>query len=327
MHNKTILVTGASGFVGQALIRTLCQQGYEVRGTVRSATAFLLLKKSMTEFNNLSLYNLGDLSDTTEWSEALCNTHTVVHCAARAHILDETSSDPLKEFRQVNCDASKRLAEQAKTAGVKRIIFISSIGVLGNTSRDIPFNDNSKPNPVLPYAQSKLEAEQTLNQFASEMEVVIIRPPLVYGPGVKGNFKKLLQFVAKGLPLPLGKINNKRQFIGIDNLVDFISTCIFSEKAANQTFTVADNETITTTQLIKTIATLMDKNIILLPVPQGILNWILKAIGKGNMADQLIHNLEIIPNNAREILNWKAPFTLQQQLENAIKKEAPIEYQ
>ncbi|MDP3270024.1 MAG: NAD-dependent epimerase/dehydratase family protein [Legionella sp.] len=324
MHNQTILVTGASGFVGQALIRTLCQQGYEVRGTVRSATALSALKKSMTQFNNLSLYKLGDLSDTTDWSEALCNTHTVVHCAARAHILNETSTDPLKEFRQVNCEASKNLAEQAKIAGIKRIIFISSIGVLGNTSQDIPFSDCSTPNPKLPYAQSKLEAEHCLSQFAKDMELVIIRPPLVYGPGVKGNFKKLLQYVAKGLPLPLGKINNKRQFIGIDNLVHFIIECIISEKAANHTFTVADNETITTTQLIKTIAKLMDKKIILLPIPKGILGLLLKAVGKENLADQLINNLEINPNNAREILNWKAPFTLYQQLENTIKNEAPI---
>jgi nucleoside-diphosphate-sugar epimerase len=321
MPNKIILITGINGFIGKALAKTLSNYGFEVRGTVRSDSAF----QSMTEFINqfhlkkISLYNLGELTHKTEWSKVLGNIDIIIHCAARAHILQETNGDPINAFRQINFYATQHLAQVAITHNVRRIIFISSIGVLGNNST-IPFTDDSKPNPSLPYAQSKLEAEQCLIQLSKNIEVVIIRPPLVYGPGVKGNFKKLLNLIEKGLPLPLGHVKNKRQFIGIDNLVDFIMKCILSSNAANQTFLIADKEVISTTQLLKTLSKLMKKHMLLLPIPSQLLKSFLHIIGKKKIADQLLNNLEINFYNAKKLLDWEPPYTMTEQLQKTIEE-------
>ena len=321
MPNKTILITGASGFIGKTLIQTLYNSGYEVRGTVRSEKALQFMLKFIEQFNlkNVTIYNLGDLTEKTDWSSVVTNVDTIIHCAARAHILQETSADPLKAFRQINAQATEHLANDAIIHNVRRIIFISSIGVLGNSSNTKPFTDRSLTNPLLPYAQSKLEAEQNLMQMSKSIEIVIIRPPLVYGPGVKGNFKKLLGLIEKGIPLPFGRVKNKRQFIGIDNLVDFIIKCITSTKAANHTFLVADKEIVTTTQLLQLLSKLMGKKLVLLPVPRQLLKWCLHGIGKAKMADQLLNNLEIDSYNAKTLLNWEPPYTMLEQLKTTVE--------
>ena len=312
MPSKVILVTGANGFVGKALVRALCLSGYAVRATVRSETARAVMGsyRDKLQLHNLTLFNLGELNDQTDWSEVLDHVDTVIHCAARAHVLCETSSNPLETFRQINTHVTQNLARQASDKRIRRFIFLSSIGVLGLNSLTTPFTDESEPNPQVPYAQAKWEAEQSLHAIRGTMDKVIIRPPIVYGSGVKGNFGKLLTFINKNIPIPLGAVKNKRQFIGIDNLVDFIITCIEPQMAINETFLIADKEVISTTQLLQNLARLMKKRIILLPVPHKLMEWGLKSIGMSKLAGQLLGNLEIKSDKAKTLLNWEPPYTM-----------------
>lgn len=305
MLNKRILVTGANGFVGRALVKSLCRNGYDVRGTVRS------IEKSTT-----TLWNLGELTDKTDWQYALKDVDTVIHCAARAHVLREATANPLDIYRQMNTHVTENLARQASEYGVRRFIFLSSIGVLGQSTDDTPFTDDSAPNPQVPYAQAKWEAEQALHALPTTMDKVIIRPPLVYGPGVKGNFGTLLNVMNQRIPipLPLGAVKNKRQFIGIDNLIDFIQTCIEPEIAINETFLIADKDVVSTTQLLRNLAQALNTKALLLPVPQQFLQWALKSVGKSKLAAQLLGNLEINANKAHALLGWEPPYTMQEQL-------------
>jgi nucleoside-diphosphate-sugar epimerase len=320
MPHKTVLVTGASGFIGQALVKTLCQNGYEVRATVRSESALHLMSqfKEQLKLKKLTTLNLGELSSNTIWDEAIKGVGTIIHCAARAHVLHETSSNPLKTFRQANCQVTEHLGKEANRLAVQRFIFISSIGVLGNSSYATPFTENSPPNPQVPYAQAKWEAEQRLEQLATTMEFVIIRPPLVYGPGAKGNFEKLLSLVHKGFPLPFGKVQNKRQLIGIANLTDFIARCIEAPQAANQIFLVADKEVVTTTQLLQQLSKAMGKKARLLSIPHKLLVWGFQSIGKVKLAEQLLSNLEINSDKTKTILAWEPPFTMEEQLQHTV---------
>jgi len=308
MSNKVILVTGASGFVGKALVRSLCLKGYDVRATVRTEFAFAVLSnvQKQCQLKNLIIYNLGELSETTDWRQAMDHVDTIVHCAARAHIMRETSTNPLETFRRINTRVTENLARQASNQGVRRFIFLSSIGVLGNNSGPSAFTDESVPNPQAPYAQAKWEAEQLLHTLPNTMDKVIIRPPIVYGPGVKGNFGKLLRLMKN----PLGAVNNKRHFIGIDNLVDFIITCIEAKQALNETFLIADKDVLTTTQLLKKLAKIMGTRTIFLPVPHACLEWLLTSMGKSKLAGQLLGNLEIKSNKAKALLDWEPPFTM-----------------
>ncbi len=320
MLNKTILVTGASGFIGKALVKKLCQTGYNVRAVVRSNDAvqsLIELKKHLNP-DSLTLYNLGEFTEKTDWSPVLNTVEAIIHCAARAHVLRETSSDPLTSFRQINCQATEQLLNDAVTQKVRRFIFISSIGVLGNSSGSLPFTEDTIPNPTVPYAQSKLEAEQMVSRYSSRIETVIIRPPLVYGPGVKGNFKKLLDLVNKGIPLPLGNIRNKRHFVGIDNLVDLIIHCVNAPQAANQTFLVSDKESISTTELIQLISKLMAKKTTMLPVPTRLLQWFFYCIGRSNLTEQLLNSLEVVPNNTKDLLDWEPPFSMLDQMRQTV---------
>jgi nucleoside-diphosphate-sugar epimerase len=198
--------------------------------------------------------------------------------------------------------------------GVKRFIFISSIGVLGRSSDFTPFTDDSPPNPQVPYAQAKWEAEQALLALPTTMDRIIIRPPLVYGPGVKGNFALMLRLINKQLPLPFGAVKNRRQLIGIDNLIDFIQTCIKHEPSINNTFLVADQHVLSTTQLLRDLSVILKKKNRLIPVPQQILQWGFHAIGKASMAEQLLGNMEIDTTRAKTLLGWTPPYTMREQL-------------
>lgn len=302
---KIILVTGANGFIGRALVKSLCINGYDVRATVRSNATFT---------STATHWNLGELTDKTDWQQALKNVDTVIHCAARAHVLRETTTNPLDVYRQANTHVTTNLARQASEHGVRRFIFLSSIGVLGQTSDATAFTDDSAPNPHVPYAQAKWEAEQALHALPNTMDKVIIRPPLVYGAGVKGNFGTLLKVLNKRIPLPLGAVKNKRQFIGIDNLIDFIQTCIEPEKLINETFLIADKEVLSTTQLLRNLAQALGINALLLPVPQQWLHWSLNSFGQAKIAVQLLGNLEINSNKAHSLLDWEPPWTMQEQL-------------
>lgn len=269
-----VLITGATGFVGGAVQRQLMNDSkIDVSVAVRSNSTSLPVE---------SFYVSGLTSDT-DWSAALQDKDLVIHCAARAHIMSDDASDPLSEYRRVNVDGTLNLARQAAKEGLKRFVFISSIKVNGEqTQPGQPFTSDDQPAPEDAYGQSKLEAEQGLQQIASEagMELVIIRPPLVYGPEAKGNFSTMIKLVDKGLPLPLGAIHNKRSLIALDNLVDLVITCIDHPAAANQVFLAGDGQDLSTTELLRGVGNAMGKPARLIPVPAGMLMFGATLLGK-----------------------------------------------
>lgn len=313
-----ILVSGANGFVGKALCRNLLARGHSVRGAVRSMESVM-----ETLEVGLKYAVVGDIGAETDWSDALLGIDCVIHCAARAHVMNEPESDAIEAFRAVNAAGTRRLAEQAANAGVRRFVYLSSIKVNGEhtnpgsssrakgratSDRVITvFREDDVPNPQDAYAISKWEAEQRLATLAREtdMEVTIIRPPLVYGPGVKGNFAALLRWIEKGIPLPLGAVrNNRRSLVGLDNLVDSIVTCIDHPAAANQVFLVSDGEDLSTSELLRRTSLAVGKPARLIPIPQGFLEFGLKMLGKQDMARRLCGSLQVDIGKARDLLGW-----------------------
>ena len=247
------------------------------------------------------------------WSVALQGVDAVIHLAARVHVMNDIASDPLTEFRKVNVDGTLNLARQAAQARVRRFIFISSIKVNGEaTQAGRPFTADDMVNPQDPYAVSKLEAEQGLLKIAREtgMEVVIIRPPLVYGAGVKANFLSMMRAVKSGLPLPLGAIDNRRSLVYVENLVSLILKCIEHPAAANQVFLAADGEDLSTTGLLLACAKALGVKARLLPVPQKLIELGAALIGKRNVAQRLCGNLQIDISKARSLLGWEPPFSV-----------------
>jgi nucleoside-diphosphate-sugar epimerase len=307
---EEILVTGASGFVGGQLISWMtahAQPSTAVLGAVRSKQAG----------DDSGLIAVGEINGDTDWSEALRGRCVIVHTAARAHIMDDTAADPLTEFRSVNVAGTLNLARQAATAGVKRFIFISSIKVNGEQTMDQPFTAGDMPAPEDPYGISKWEAEQGLRELAitTGMEVVIIRPPLVYGRGVKGNFASMIKLVGKGLPLPLGAVHNKRSLVALDNLVDLIITCIDHPDAANETFLVSDGDDLSTTQLLRGVAEAMGRSSRLIPVPASLLQFGATLLGKKAVAQRLLGSLQVDISHTQKCLNWMPPLTVKQGLQ------------
>lgn len=301
-----ILLTGATGFVGGALLRYLSTAGTCVVAAVRS---------SGTRRFSERVFEVGDISADTQWGSALEDITVVVHTAARAHISQEVSSDPLTEYRGVNVEGTLNLARQAAIAGVKRFVFISSIGVNGNINVR-PFTALDVPYPVEPYAQSKWEAEQGLWRIQQEtgMELVIIRPPLVYGPEAPGNFGSLVRWVGKRIPLPFGAIHNRRSLVGIDNLVDLIVRCIDHPAAANQVFLAGDGRDLSTTELLRLVGDAMGRPARLIPVPAGALKLSAALLGRKVMAQRLLGSLQIDISQTCETLNWQPPFTVEEGL-------------
>lgn len=297
-----ITLTGTTGFVGSALLLSLSQ-----RHSVRPITR--------TEF--------GDLLPTTDYTAAFTHSDVVIHLAARVHIMHDTAADPLEAFRRTNTAGTLNLAHQAAIAGVRRFIYLSSIKVNGeHTQPNQSFTGFDKDHiPTDPYAISKQEAEQALHQLAFEtgMEVVIIRPPLVYGAGVKGNFKSMMNWINKGIPLPLGKINNHRSLVALPNLIDLITTCIDHPAAANQTFLVSDDEDISTTELLTRLGQALNKPARLLPVPQKLLETTLNILGKQAITQRLCGNLQIDMTHTCQTLNWKPPVSVDDALHQTAK--------
>ena len=303
-----VLLTGATGFLGQAVLERLLEhESHKVTLALRSAVSFV----------RCAAHVVGDFSNGTDWSAALSNQQVVVHAVARAHIMKDEVADPLAEYRRVNVDGTLNLGRQAVAAGVKRFIFISSIKVNGEqTPLGQPFTADDTPTPDDAYGISKLEAELGLQQLASEtsMEVVIIRPPLVYGPGVKGNFANMIKLVSKGLPLPLGATNNKRSLVALDNLVDLIITCIDHPAAANQVFLAGDGQDLSTTELLYRVARAMGKPSRLLPVPSSLLMLGATLLGKKAVAQRLLGSLQVDISKARSLLGWEPPISVEEGL-------------
>lgn len=309
-----IILTGANGFVGSCLFSQLEQLSvFQVIGLCRRLPQGVI---------NSGLHAVGNLQQA-DLTALLVGVDVLIHVAARAHIMRDEVGDPLAEYRRVNVDGTLNLARQASAAGVKRFIFISSIKVNGEaTVEGMPFTAGNEASPEDPYGLSKLEAEQGLMQLAPEtgMEVVIIRPPLVYGPGVKGNFASMIKLVEKGLPLPLGCIHNQRSLVGIDNLVDLIIRCIDHPAAANQVFLAGDGEDLSTTELLRGVARAMGKPARLIPVPAGMLRLGATMLGKKSMAQRLLGSLQVDISKTRELLDWKPPYTVEEGLRRCFER-------
>ncbi|MEH6445871.1 MAG: SDR family oxidoreductase [Oceanospirillaceae bacterium] len=306
-----IFITGASGFVGKSLVDNLKRKNIEHKVGLRNSAVSI----SSTEKE----FVIGDISETTDWSFALHKVEVVIHLAARVHVMDDKRNS-LTEFRNVNTYATLKLAKQAVQAGVKRFIFISSVKVNGEmTTLNRAFTPDDQYIPDDPYGLSKYEAEQGLLLLAKEtdMEVVIIRPPLVYGPGVRANFASMMKWINRGVPLPLGAINNHRSLIALDNLVSFIIHCIDHPKAANEVFLISDTHDVSTTELLQKVAKAFDKKVWLIPMPVSLMTYFARLIGKGDISSRLFASLQIDSSKACELLDWKPVITMDQQLKKS----------
>lgn len=304
------LVTGANGFVGQALCATLLEHGHDVCGAVRRPDAALNLK--------VSRVIVGEISSQTDWSAALADVDTIIHLAARVHVMSETARDPLEAFRRANVRGTEHLARSAALHGVKRLVYVSSIKVNGEeTPAAQRYTELVAPAPKDPYGVSKWEAEQTLHSVAKEtgLEVVIVRPPLVYGPGVKGNFERMLSMLHKGLPLPLASVKNLRSLVYVENLVDALRVCAIHPAAACQTYLVNDGEDISTSDLLRLLGIAMAKPARLLPCPASLLRLAGILLGKSEEIARLLGSLQIDSSKIQSELNWHPPYTRQQGLQ------------
>lgn len=304
-----IAITGATGFLGYSLLRKLSSR-CEVVALVRNEPTVRLV--------DLEYRICGDLSPRQEWTNQLRNVDVVIHTAARAHVLKETAMDPLAVYRTLNVESTLNLASQARSQGVARFVFISSIGVHGaSTSVCEALQAEDALQPHNAYSTSKMEAELGLYEISKDtgMEVVCIRPPLVYGPGVKGNFHSMLKWLSRGIPLPLGAIHNARSLVGIDNLVDLIITTIDHPAAANQTFLVSDDEDLSTTDLLCRLGKALQKPVRLLPVPKSVLKVAAQLVGKEAFAKQLLGNLQVDISKTREVLDWSPPVSVDEGLQ------------
>ena len=316
-----IFITGGSGFIGGALLELLVNS----KNYISTISRF-----DYERLDSLDLVirgDIGQLNKNNKLSAAvkdvLENTDVIIHLAGRAHIVADNSTKPLNEYRKINRDATMALARIAANSGVKRFVFLSSIGVNGNQNNK-PFTERDKPNPEEDYAISKYEAEQGLLVLSRDvdMDVVIIRPPLVYGPNAPGNFNTLLRWVLKGVPLPFGLIKNRRSFIALDNLTDFIIHCLNYKDtplACNQVFLVSDGEDVSTSQFLRKVSKAVRSKTILLPIPVSTLQFILRVIGKGNIAERLFDSLQVDNSKAKELLNWQPTITMDKQLKKIAK--------
>ncbi len=308
----SLLVTGANGFVGRELCRKLIRRHFSVRAVTR-AVSMPMCDIQPTVINIIDGF--------TNWSAQLIDVNTVIHLAARVHVMSDSSADQLSIFQKINVDITLNLARQAAAAGAKLFIFISSVKVNGeSTPSKAGFTEADTANPQDDYSRSKHEAEQGLRQLSAEtgMEVVVIRPPLVYGPGVKANFAALMRAVQRGCPLPLGAVHNQRSLVALDNLVDFIITCITHPQAANQTFLVSDGQDLSTTELVRGMAEAAGVPSRLLPVPVWALQAGASLLGKGDVVQRLCGNLQVDISKARSLLGWVPPVSVEEGLRRAM---------
>jgi len=315
--SKNVLVTGGTGFVGRALVQRLY---HDVKCGLLVAVRYQSQRTRLPA--GVQIVDVGDIGSNTSWSRALKNISVVIHTVARAHVMNETIEDPLKEYRRVNVSATLNLAQQAAEAGIRRFIYISSIKVNGeSTVTGHLFTPEDVPAPIDPYGISKLEAEIGLRKISEEtgLEVVIIRPPLVYGPNTAGNFNRLLRVVASGMPIPLGAIQNQRSLVSLDNLVDLIVVCIDHPAAANQIFLAGDGEDISTPELLKRLGAALDKPVRLISLPEPILTFGANILGKRAMAQRLCGSLQVDISKTRHLLGWNPPLSVDEGLEKTAR--------
>ena len=301
-----IAVTGASGFVGRALCQALAGQGVPFRAVVRSPDEGLP-----------HAWVVGNIGSDTDWTAALQGVSCIVHCAARVHVMHDTETDPLAAFRRVNVEGTRQLAHSAARAGVRRLVFLSSLKVLGEqTAPGLRFNSDTLPAPEDAYGRSKWEAEQALWAISERtgLEVVVVRPPLVHGPGVKANFLRLMQAVARGLPLPFGQVHNQRSLLALGNLTDLLQLCTRHPDAPGQVFLASDDQDVSTPELVRELAAAMGRPPRLLPVPVSWLRWAGRLTGRLHQIERLIGSLQVDIGHTREVLDWSPRLTLQQGL-------------
>jgi nucleoside-diphosphate-sugar epimerase len=359
---KNILITGPAGFVGTSLCRELLIRGVAVRGAQRNAAPLPIGAESVV---------VGDINAATDWSAALEDIDTVIHLAARVHIMKDTAADPLAAFRTVNVDGTRRLAEEAAKAGIRRFVLMSTVKVNGektdfrlqtldhrpktedclcsedltqrckdakacNTAEDkqlcglsvagvrnpTAFTELDVPAPEDAYGISKWEAEQALHEVAisAGMETVILRAPLIYGPGVKGNMQSLMKLAASGLPLPLGAVHNQRSLLYVGNLTDFLARCIEHPAAANETFLLSDNHDLSTTELLRSMRRAMGKPPRLLPVPPTLFRLAGRLTGKSAVVNRLFGSLQVDCTKARTLLEWEPPFSVEEGIQAMVER-------
>ena len=310
MNQLQILVTGANGFVGRALCSETLARGAAVRGVSRATCDLPIGVDNVV---------VGCIDGSTDWLSVLADCEVVVHLAARVHVMQEATADPLKEFRRVNVQGTLNLARQTAAAGVRRFVFISSVGVNGAETFQRPFTAHDEVAPHSPYAVSKYEAELGLQALAAEtgLEMVILRPPLVYGPNAPGNFGSLMRWLQRRVPLPLGAIHNQRSLVALDNLVDLIVICLTHPAAANQTFLVSDGEDVSTTELLRRMGQALGRPARLVPLPASILKLAAALMGKLGVAQRLCGSLQVDIDKTRRLLDWTPPLTLDEGLNKA----------
>jgi nucleoside-diphosphate-sugar epimerase len=297
---RRALVTGATGFVGIALCDVLRQQNWDVRRALRTGSSLASIDDAM----------VGDIGPATDWRAALRDVDVVIHLAARTHVMRDTAADPLAAYRRLNVEGTQTLADAAQAAGVRRFIFLSSIKVNGEATTLRPFTENDAPQPEDAYGVSKWEAELALGAAAAGMETVVLRPPLLYGPGVKGNFLRLMLAIQRGIPLPLGSIHNHRSLLSLGNLVDAIMVCLDHPAAAGQTYLLADDKDPSTPELVRAISAALHKRARLIAFPPQLLKIAGAVTGKSAAVSRLLGSLQIDSSKIRGELGWQPRYAL-----------------
>jgi nucleoside-diphosphate-sugar epimerase len=311
-----ILITGANGFVGRSLCSAFLREGHLVRGAIRQSVSDVFPY-------GVEYVQVGEINETTDWSAALAGIDVLVHLAARVHVMHDTAADPLTEFQRVNTAGTEHLAISAAANGVKRLVYVSSIKVNGEeTQGEGKFSELDVPSPQDPYGISKWKAELVLHRVASEtgLEVVIVRPPLVYGPGVKGNFASMLKVLSWRIPIPLASVANHRDLVYVENLSDALVVCATHPAAVEQTYLISDGEAISTPDLLRQLASAMGYKIYLLPFPLSWLRALAKIFGKSDQAGRLLGSLQVDSGKIRSQLDWRPPYTIAQGLHKTVDK-------
>jgi len=311
---KKFLVTGSSGFIGSRLCSTMATKGFSIRAVKRNEDS--ILPSCCKDF-----VLIGERASSAEWSLALNGIDVIIHLAGRAHVMKEDHESPLEEYRRINVEGTRKIVEAAANKSIKRIIYLSTIKVNGESTAGKPFDESDLPEPQDAYARSKFEAEECMKEI-SEMhgiEFVVLRSPLVYGPGVKGNLLKLMKYIKRGMPLPLGGLENKRSMISLDNLVDALILSGTRAECAGHTFLISDGNDLSTTQLVRTIATAMDRNIRLMPYPKAlfsIASWLRPSFR--SLSERLAGSLVVNSSKFRRMLQWTPPQTIADGVEDMV---------
>ncbi|MES2755856.1 MAG: SDR family oxidoreductase [Pseudomonadota bacterium] len=310
--SKSVLLTGANGFVGRQVAKTLLEREFQLTCALRQPGMAITGAREAI---------VGNIDGATDWSACLAGVDVVIHVAARVHVMDETSGDPLSEFRKVNVEGSLNLARQAVAAGVKRLVYVSSIKVNGEATTGTAYTAFDVPAPLDPYGQSKLEAEVALLALSREssLEVVIVRPPLVYGPGVRANFQRLMQLVKSGVPLPLGAIANRRSMVALENLADLLVLCASHRAAPGNVFLVSDGQDVSISELLRLLASGMGKRARLISVPAALIAASARLLGKSAVADRLLGSLQVDIAHTRETLGWAPVISVREAVQSTAR--------